>query len=274
MAFPAEILDHILSFLGSDTAALKRCSESHPSLCQLAERYLYSRILLTTNSSDESSQPANFIGLLSKRPYIVHYIRSLEISVNYGRDTGTQLEEVSTILPNLSALREITLDHPPSWLDWEVLPESFRLTFLDCLRLQSMQVVCLKRVIRFPYRSALNGECKSIRSLTVRGGRPGQSQINNLDLDGPFVNQGLSLCLHISPTHDMEGFVSWFATCRSQLRSLEFFSFDDRYYDSLPRLLANSSNSLTSLVLDLGSTRACMSFLQLISHILTFRRFI
>ena len=259
MALPAEILDHILSFLGSDTAALKRCSESHPSLCQLAERYLYSRILLTTNSSDESSQPANFIGLLSKRPYIVHYIRSLEISVNYGRDTGTQLEEVSTILPNLSALREITLDHPPSWLDWELLPESFRLTFLDCLRLQSMQVVCLKHILRFPFRSALNDECKSIRSLTVRGDRSGPSQINNLDLNGPFVNQGLSLCLQISLTYSIKGFVSW---CRSQLRSLEFFSFDHRCYDLLPRLLTNSSNSLTSLVLDLGSARARMSFVD------------
>jgi len=263
MALPAEILDHILSFLGSDTAALKRCSESHPSLCQLAERYLYSRILLTTNNSSdelESSQPANLIGLLFKRPYIVHYIRSLEISVRDDRDTETQLEEVSTILPNLSALREITLDHPSVWLDldWEALPESFRLAFLDCLRLQSMQVVCLKHILRFPYRSALNDECKSIRSLTVRG----PSQINNLDLDGPLVNQGLSLCLHISVIHDMEGFVSWFATCRSQLRSLEFFSFDDRCYDSLPRLLANSSNSLTSLVLDLGSARARMSFVD------------
>jgi len=59
MALPAEILDHILSFLGSDTAALKRCSESHPSLCQLAERYLYSRILLTTNNSSDQGGDRN-----------------------------------------------------------------------------------------------------------------------------------------------------------------------------------------------------------------------
>src|SRR6266498_3408781 len=110
MALPAEILSHILSFLQSDPAALKTCSESHPSLCQFAEPYLYSHFLLTTDNS--SSKPANLIELLTKRPYIVHYIRSLEIYVSdHENETKRRrrLKEISTILPKLLALRAITL---------------------------------------------------------------------------------------------------------------------------------------------------------------------
>jgi len=49
MALPAELLDHILSFLQSDPETLKTCSESHPSLSQLAEPYLYAHVLLKTD---------------------------------------------------------------------------------------------------------------------------------------------------------------------------------------------------------------------------------
>ena len=282
MAFPAEIFDHILSFLQSDPAALKSCSESHPSLSQLAEPHLYAHIFLRTDDqSDLCSKPANLAELLSNRPYIVHYIRSLEIYVGNGQDEETRrrcLEEISTILPNLSALREITLDHSSSPnFGWEAQPESFRRAFLDCLRSQTRQDVHVKHVLLFPFRSALNGEC-SIRSLTVRGGlwqRSNPNQINNLNSDGPFMNQGIplkSLRIQLCWEEFLHGFVPWFATCRPQLHSLEFFSLDDRGYDSLPRLLTSSSNSLTSLDLnvELASTR--MSLLDPCNHIHTFRR--
>jgi len=281
MALPPEILDHILSFLQSDPAALKSCSESHPSLSQLAEPYLYAHVLLRTDDESQLFKPENLTELLSKRPYIVYYIRSLEIDVRNGHDKETRrccLEEISTILPNLSALREITLDHSSSpGFGWEAQPESFRRAFLDCFRSQTMQDVHVKHVLLFPFRSALNGEC-SIRSLTVRGGlwqRSNPNQINNLDSDGPFMNQGIplkSLCIQLCGEEFLHGFVPWFATCRPQLHSLEFFSLDDRGYDSLPRLLTSSSNSLTSLDLnvELASTR--MSLLDPCNHIHTFRR--
>ena len=252
MALPVEILDYILSFLQSDPAALKKCSESHPSLCRLAEPYLYSHILLETdNESDQCSKPTYLTQLLSKRPYIARYIRSLEIRV-CGDDAETQqrcLEEISTILPNLLALRGITLDHAWSLFDWDVQPESFRLAFLDCLHSQSIQDLCINYVYEFPIASALNGESKSIRNLTVLGGC----------MDGPFVNQVLplkSLCIEVG---FIQGFAPWFATCRSQLHSLEFLPCDDCDYALLPLLLASSSNSLTSLDIHLGLAKSRMS---------------
>ena len=172
-------------------------------------------------------------------------------------------------LPNLSALRELTLDHSLcSLFRFEELPESFRLAFLDCLRLQSMRDVCINYVLHFPFKSALNSECKSIRSLTVRGlfwVHPSTSTNDlNLDLDGPFTNQDLpleSLCLKNCTDPFLERFVPWFVTCgRSQVRSLEFqCSCGDGAYEWLPILLSSSSNTLTSLDLDLGLALLCMS---------------
>jgi len=271
MALPAELLDHILSFLRSDPETLKLCSESHSLLSQLAEPYLYYHVLLKT---DESEQLFNLIELLSKRPYVAHYIRSLEIHVGGSHDKETQqrrLQGISTILPYLLALKAVTLNHTPlPFFGWEAQPESFRQAFLDCLRLQTMQDVCIKQVYGFPFGSALNGRCKSIRSLTVSGGLWGRSsnppQINNLDMDGLLTNQGLplkSLCIKSCEGPFLYGFAAWFATCGSQLQSLEFSSSQRFASDSLPMLLTSSSNSLTRLDIDLGLFNARMSFFDI-----------
>ena len=270
MALPAELLDHILSLLQSDPEALKICSKSHPSLCQLAEPYLYSHILLKTDESDKWFNPANLTELLSKRPYIVHYIRSLEIRVGGDDDKETRLQrlqEISTILPYLSALKAVTLNHSACpFLGWETQPESFRRAFLDCLHLQSMQDVCINQIFGFPFAFALNGGCKSIRRLTVSGDLWHPGQINNLDMNGPLMNQGLrvkSLCIQLCGESFLRGFAAWFATSGSQLQSLEFSSYERYAYDSLPMLLTGSSNSLTTLDIDLGIFRTCMSFLDI-----------
>ena len=274
MALPAELLDHILSFLQSDPETLKSCSESHSPLSQLAEPYLYHHVLLKTDESEQLFKPENLTELLSKRPYIAHYIRSLEIHVGGGRDKEAQqrrLEEISTILPYLLALKVVTLNHTPSpYFGWEAQPESFRQAFLDCLRLQTMQDVCIKQVYGFPFGSALNSRCKSIWSLTVSGGLWRSSsnppQISNLDVDGLLTNQGLplkSLCIKSCGKSFLKGFAAWFATCGSQLQSLKFSSYERYAYDSLPMLLTSSSNSLTSLDIDLGLFRARMSLFDI-----------
>ena len=268
MSPPAEVLSHIFSFLQLEPAALQACLESHPSLFRLVQPHLYSHINFNTDSS--SPRPADLTEVLSKRPYTVHYIRSLEINLDSGLDFEIQqhrLEEISTILPNLLVLREITLSHSlcPFW-GWEAQPECFRLAFLECLRLQSMRDVCISDVLHFPFKSALNGECKSIRSLTVHGlhwVHPSSSIYLNVDLDGSFTNRGLplkSLCLQRCTEKFLQGFVPWLAASRPQLWSLEFHCFHgDGGYDFLPMLLSSSSNSLTSLELDLGLGRTRMS---------------
>jgi len=91
---------------------------------------------------------------------------------------------------------------------------------------------------------------------------PSSSIDLSVDLDGSFTNRGLplkSLCLQRCTEKFLQGFVPWLAASRPQLRSLEFHCFrGDGGYDFLPMLLSSSSNSLTSLELDLGLGRTRM----------------
>src|SRR6266542_256076 len=112
MALPVEILDHILSFLQSDPAALRACSESHPSLSQLAESHLYSQIVFKVNASFSYQTYSVFANLLSKRPDIAQAIRDLKIQVyahpSTERNVVRLLEEISSILPMLLVLKRIS----------------------------------------------------------------------------------------------------------------------------------------------------------------------
>src|SRR6266545_8240703 len=172
MNLPAEILDHIFSFLKSDPAALRACSESHPSLSRLAEPHLYFHVLLKTSDSS-SDRPSNLAQLLSRRPHIAHYIRSLEIQViaHVSHHIWRNLEEISNILPMLLTLRQIAVNHSsaPLFFQWEAQPKSFCLAFWTCLRLPSMRDVSLTGIRQFPFISLLNNECKFLRGLTLQG---------------------------------------------------------------------------------------------------------
>jgi len=269
MNLPVEVIDHIFSFLQSDPASLRACSKAHPSLSQLAEPHLYSYILLKAggDSSDQGFWPSNLAKLLSKRPHIARYIRSLEIQVFTNPDfdgvVRLHLKEISNILPMLLALRQIALDHSSTLLSfqWETQPESFRLAFLACLRLPSMQDVSLTFVAQFPFTSLLNDECKLLRELTLQS-CTWRTSHTNVVTDGsshpprrlPFE----SLCFG---DHDGEAdreFIDWAATCLLQLRSLKFYSDE---YDSLPKLLASCSTTLVNLSLGFHVGRECMFLL-------------
>jgi len=43
---PPEILDKIFSFLATDQASLEACSNAHPAILQLVERYLYCNVVI------------------------------------------------------------------------------------------------------------------------------------------------------------------------------------------------------------------------------------
>ena len=149
MNLPAEILNHILSFLQSDPVALRACCESHPSLSKLAEPYLYAHISLRTDDMfpEQNLGVFDLSKLLSNSPHLVHYIFSLHVVfVGYQPDVqvNRHVEEISAILPLLLALRTITLGRMSG--SPGQLPESFTVVFLDCLLLPSMQKV---RILNF-----------------------------------------------------------------------------------------------------------------------------
>ncbi len=141
MALPADVLDYILSFLQSDTAALKACSQSHPFLSKLAERYLYVNVAVHDGSysagADENGLEFHEITkLLSDNPYIANYVRNLAFCIS--RDLQLlrlqDLEDVSSVLPMFSGLTKIALRATTAMgCSWPMLPDTFRRAFLDCI---------------------------------------------------------------------------------------------------------------------------------------------
>src|SRR6266704_3028743 len=133
MNLPAEILDYILSFLQSDPVALKASSQSHPLLSKLAEPYLYAHISLRTDDTlpDHNLGVFDLSKLLSDSPHLARYICSLHIVfAKYESDgpdvqVNRHVEEISAILPILSALNTITLERISG--SPEQLPECFTL---------------------------------------------------------------------------------------------------------------------------------------------------
>jgi len=78
---PPEILDKIFSFLATDQASLEACSNAHPAILQLVERYLYCNVAIgTENLNGGSFQTQELLTLLSGKPHISKYIRHLKIS--------------------------------------------------------------------------------------------------------------------------------------------------------------------------------------------------
>jgi len=269
MKLPTEILNHILSYLQSDQAALKACIETHATLSQLAERYLYADITLRTDDLPTGNfGTSNLARLLSDKPHLIHHIRHLVIGVVglIKRDVFQHVEKIAAILPLLSSLRKITLRHFK--YSWKELPDAFHRAFLNCLHLPSMQDVRVSRVIDFPFMVVLSGECKSITRLTVQNCSSksvtwGQAHLEE-KYDALYQNQSApfkSLCLENYDGIFLKMFLAWVEKRGLEFRSLEIFPWTISDFDALSRVISKSSNSLTTLDLDIGLTDPCMCLL-------------
>jgi len=247
MSLPPDVLDHIFSFLQSDPVALKACSESHPTLSQLVERHLYARITLYEDDAvdDKGLGTAEYTKLLIDRPYIVDYIRILEIKMNCSLQFRRHLDRILKILPILFNLKKVTLESYPTPLAWAVLPKRFRLALLDRLQLSTMQELCIDNIPDFPL-SSLN-HCNTIGKLTLRWWAPDAEAQT-------FLKDTCCIALHsltIQRCSDssLRVLIPW-----AQIRSLRTLIYDpcEPNFDLLSQLIESCSNCLTSLYIDLG----------------------
>jgi len=69
MDLPAELIDHIFSYLQTDIPSLKACSEAHPLYSSLAERHIYARIVSESGYCND----------ILENPRLLYYPRTLEI---------------------------------------------------------------------------------------------------------------------------------------------------------------------------------------------------
>ena len=248
MSLSTDVLDLILSFLQEDCAALGACSESHPILSQLAERYSYTHITVDENATIQSEirvqVGVKLTDVLSRKPCIAKYIRSLEIKI--GSDSLSQ--ELPTILSldSLPRLTTITLSSGRGSIGWQSLPESFRTAFIASFNLPSIRGISIVWISGFPL-SALNG-CNKVKDLTLDGWHWDGVNITPGDVNSPLRLESLSI--KSCSGQSLEKLITWAPT--HHLRVLELSRRHPSDYAEIPELLSKCSNSLTSLSVDLG----------------------
>ena len=158
MPLPAELIDHIFSFLRGDIPALRACS-THPFLSQIAERYLYADIAVTLDTMLDSA----LYERLSKNPHLLHYPRTLEIQANSILVPDLLLMSIVTMIPRMVNLTSLKLCETQAYFNRSFLS----ILFENWLRKSSVEQVYLSRLSDFPL-SVLNN-VQNIKKLTFSG---------------------------------------------------------------------------------------------------------
>ena len=241
MLLPAELIDHIFSFLRKDTLALNACSKAHPLYSRLAERYLYAHIVIDPEVCN----------LILENPRLLDHPRSLEFD-----STKTLLSiSIMSIIPQMTNLVSLSISFtcPVEQRD------EFISTFRNCLQQSSFQELHLFNLYDLPF--SILDDAKNIKKLTLSD--------TTADEDEPISSSPssqLSLeTLVLSGFHDAD-IHRWATRWVTRLTTLELHNlWLDLDWTLFPELLAACSNSLTNLHLD--TDYSCMSYPSLLSRI-------
>jgi len=152
MNLSTDVVDYIFSFLRTDLATLKSCTQAHPRLSRLAERHLYHRTTLDIKPGYDLDI-TQLSSLLKKNSRIRDYIRSLAINISedckYLLLAWTPVTKaMSSILSSLPRLNQVTLTLPK--MVWIQTHESFRSAFINILQQSSVTTVHLESIFVFP----------------------------------------------------------------------------------------------------------------------------
>ena len=252
--FPPEILDHIFSFLQGDHATLKSCAQVNSVFSNLVEPHLHAQ--LTFDFASTNRHIFKFSDLLSDRPQIANYVRSLTIKVVDKRYSPHQ--SVSDIWRKLLRLEVITLTFRTRGT-WLGEPRYFRKAFTDCIGLPSLCELTLRGIKEFPL-SILGGN-KSIRRLVLH-----ETEVCASKYEKSLISEcpGLSsLSLYHCP---FKSFIIVFWAEMQNLRSISLcMKLQSRTYliIMMKDLLKVSSKSLTHLEIDFGQEcTLCPSYFE------------
>ena len=195
---PAEIVNHILSFLHSDHdyTTLETCSDIFP---QIVDRHLYSQIGFTPyspnglfpsrtsfNKGAYHIHPTKFLRLLVDRPHVANYVRVVVIHLPEKPDsTLFELSSILTILPHIESI-SLSASGVPYW---HTLGPNFCMTFRNCIRLPSIKEIAITDIDGFSL-DAFHA-CENLKNLILYGkflGGEGSStsscpQLSSLSVD-------------------------------------------------------------------------------------------
>jgi len=254
MLVPAELVDHIFSFLRGERLALEECSKAHPMFSTLAEPYLYADILIHNERA-----VSELYKQLSDNPHILAFPRTLEIL-----DTDPpilippsepKVLSVMSMIPRMTNLVSLSLSDLWQWSEsLDGFYYDFLSKFRTCLRESAIEELCLKDFHEFPF-SILDGG-GNVKKLELY-------RCTAMLEDEPVSATG-------SPHHSLETFIIGFrhdpdillwATHRAtSLTNLELRGSLSNCTE-FPELLKACSNSLTRLHVHIGIQ--CMQYSSL-----------
>jgi len=173
---PAEIVDHIFSFLEANPFTLQKCIECCPGLAKIIERHLYANITICNTRSYHPQIMSCFKlwELLSHSPHIANYVRSLTIKVTrppFFRSRYILDVDAFLILQDkLRRLENVCLASAykkPAELLWPNVHENIKTAFLTFLRLPTLKEVSIKHIGHFPL--TVFDQCQNITRLLLQG---------------------------------------------------------------------------------------------------------
>jgi len=225
---PAELIDHIFSFLQEDTLALKACSKAHPLYSRLAERHIYTHIVSDSKVSND----------ILHNPHLLDYPRTLEIR----SFTRSQLAiPFMSVIPQMSNLVSLKICDPYPFYKKDEFISMLR----NCLQQSSFQELHLSQLNRFPF-SVLD-DAKYIKHLTLS-----DCYADENEPISSSPSSQLSLDTLIFSDHHNPYFHRWAVRWVTRLTSLELCHLSlDHDWTVFSELLIACSNSLTKLHLSM-----------------------
>ncbi|PPQ73508.1 hypothetical protein CVT25_012508 [Psilocybe cyanescens] len=168
---PSELLDSVFSFLHNDHPSLRSCAEVSHRFSELVERHIYREITVAHYESSgdlNAFSPSHISKLLADKPRLVSLVRSLRVvmvpadaSRIYASD-----ESIGRTICLFSGLTEFSLVASNTYrISWDTFHMVLQTSFVQILRLPSLESVAIKFIQHFPLR--LLGYCISLKSLTL-----------------------------------------------------------------------------------------------------------
>jgi len=237
MSLPAELIDHIFSFLQEDTLALKACSKAHPLLSRLAERHLFAHIIIDPSrylrsNVTEATNP------IFENPRFLDYPRTLEIGACLYASRNLPVISIMSMIPQMTNLISLTIHDPYQ-------TEGFISTLRNCLPQSPFQQLCLSNLYGFPF--SILDDAKNIKQLTLYNCRASDEPISTSP-PSQLSLETLVLVGRFDP-----GLHRWAMRWVTRLTTLELRDLPlDLDRTAFPQLLEACSNSLTRLYLDIG----------------------
>ncbi|KAF8073310.1 hypothetical protein FPV67DRAFT_739817 [Lyophyllum atratum] len=147
-SFPQEIIDKIIEALdGPDIQrTLVACCKVSSSFCNAAQKSLYGSLSVSLGHPKDNARNEALESSLMSSSHLSTFVDSISILI----DLEPSSEISFAALPKLDRLRSIKIGCPPEFIDWSVLPDTFKHNVSTVLRFPTLREIRLSYMYNFP----------------------------------------------------------------------------------------------------------------------------